>query len=761
MQTISVRYTGAFQDASGYASAARSFVTSLHLAGVDTTTELAVHMKEHTHYGWEGELCYQLQDRNIPYKVKILHVTPDMYESYMEPKKYHIVRLAWETDRLPKGWDRFCNQMGELWTSSPHMIELFKRSGVKVPMYAFPEPIDVTMGDKNYGKFSVPTHQGFLFYSIFQWIERKNPRALLKAYWKAFQGKDDVTLLIKTFRLSYDDDERRRIRNDIILWKNEMGEGKWPRVLVSFDLLDQEGIMKLHQTGECFVLGHRGEGWCLVPETQIVTNKGIVPIEECNKKEVLTQSGNFYEAKLLSRDYEGEVIEINPYYTNNITLTPNHEVLVIKRRGKEKLSYIKKDKPQWIRADEIEKGDFVCFPKVKDRDKSLDKIRLSDFFDDFIIDGERVYLKGRNQSGEFKHGTAFNITNDVEIDGDILFLFGLFLAEGCTRNGRSLVFSLNQKEENLINEIMRISTIKFNIVPTLEFLERNRVNVCINSKILGRIFKLWFLSGAENKEMPSWMLCLDDFRTSRLIDGMWKGDGSVYSESNCLVGSYSTVSKKLAWQLYLLMTKIINDPISISRKKRKFGKDEYVIKIKGEENKRRLKFLFPFLEKISPKRKYGWGDENYLFLMVQSINKKKYKGKVFNLFVEKDNTYVTEGFLVHNCRPVQEALLMGKPVISTALGGIHEYLRPEHYFGLESKMVSVKEVPYIKFYTSDQMWAEVDEKQLIKAMQFVYANKELATSKGVIAKDFIKDQFSYHKIGEKMRMRLQDIYRSL
>src|SRR3990167_6844370 len=199
METLSVKYTGAFLDHSGYGQAGRAFVASLHLAGVDVTTETAVHVKEKTHFSWEGELCYSLQNRDIPYKIKIVHLTPDMYESYIEPKKYHIARLAWETDRLPKGWDRFCNQMGEIWTSSAHMVELFKKSGVRVPMYHFPEPIDVTMGDKNYGKFGVPTHTGYLFYSIFQWIKRKNPRALLKAYWKAFEGQDDVSLLIKTF----------------------------------------------------------------------------------------------------------------------------------------------------------------------------------------------------------------------------------------------------------------------------------------------------------------------------------------------------------------------------------------------------------------------------------------------------------------------------------------------------------------------------------------------------------------------------------
>jgi len=37
-------------------------------------------------------------------------------------------------------------------------------------------------------------------------------------------------------------------------------------------------------------------------------------------------------------------------------------------------------------------------------------------------------------------------------------------------------------------------------------------------------------------------------------------------------------------------------------------------------------------------------------IKIKSIKKIKYKGKMYNLAVEDDETYIAEGIIVHNCR---------------------------------------------------------------------------------------------------------------
>ena len=281
MRVEGIKYTGTPLSPSGYGSAARAFITALHNVGVDVTCEVIYQMGEKTNYGWTGELCKSLIDRNIPYKIKIVHLTADYAIKYMEDKIYNILHLFWETDKLPQGWADCCNKAREVWTSSDAMIKLLRESGVKVPIYAFPQPIDITQADKDWGTFTIDQHKGFLFYSIFQWIERKNPKGLLTSYWKAFSGRDDVSLLLKTYRVNYTKGEADKIVSDIKQWKRELNLTHYPRVLLVPSLLTQEEIMRLHNTGDCFISADHGEGWSrplqealLMGRTAIATAKG-------------------------------------------------------------------------------------------------------------------------------------------------------------------------------------------------------------------------------------------------------------------------------------------------------------------------------------------------------------------------------------------------------------------------------------------------------------------------------------------------------
>lgn len=271
-----VRYTSTADSPVGYGSAARAFITALFSVGIDVTCEIIYQMPHQTDYGWTGSLCKNLQDRNIPYKIKILHLTPDTAIPYMEEGIYHISHLFWETDKLPSSWIEPLNKMGEVWTSSSTMADLFKASGVKVPIYFFPQPIDIAEGDKNYGKFEIDGHKGFLFYSIFQWIERKNPKGLLTAYWEAFQGRDDVTLLLKTYRINYTKMDQEEIQTDIRKWKRELALPHYPRIIFIPDLLTHDEIMKLHNSCDVYVTANHGEGWDRVLQEALLMGKPTI-----------------------------------------------------------------------------------------------------------------------------------------------------------------------------------------------------------------------------------------------------------------------------------------------------------------------------------------------------------------------------------------------------------------------------------------------------------------------------------------------------
>jgi uncharacterized protein (TIGR00375 family) len=54
-----------------------------------------------------------------------------------------------------------------------------------------------------------------------------------------------------------------------------------------------------------------------------------------------------------------------------------------------------------------------------------------------------------------------------------------------------------------------------------------------------------------------------------------------------------------------------------------------------------------FKTKLS--RRHGWMDNKYVYLPVRDISKERYRGIVYNLEVDEDNSYVCEFATVHNC----------------------------------------------------------------------------------------------------------------
>jgi len=260
-EKIAIRYTGPWLDFTGYGEANRNAIMALYTAGVDITTERVVYTDTQTEYGEAFEIARKMEGKPIHYDIKIIHVPSDGYLKFLEPTKYHIGHLFWETDGLSKTWVWNCNLMDEIWTGGHSHKEALLRAGVKVPIYVFPQAVDTNI--KTQPAFKIPGHQGYLFYSIFQWIERKNPKALLKAYWEEFRGMPNVSLLIKTYRFGFKNEEREAIKRDILDWKKELGYPvkEFPRTLLYLDLIKKEDVMRLHMTGDCFVSAHRGEGW--------------------------------------------------------------------------------------------------------------------------------------------------------------------------------------------------------------------------------------------------------------------------------------------------------------------------------------------------------------------------------------------------------------------------------------------------------------------------------------------------------------------
>lgn len=289
---ISVKYFGTLYDPSGYGQSNRVDVLALFAAGVNLVVEPIFQTQFRTNYGTQEEIVKSLEGRDIPYKIKILHITPDLYPKYMEGRTYHIGRLVWETDQLPQEWVAPCNKMDEIWTTTESCADTIRKSGVTVPVFCFPEPIVVQEANEKIYPFTTKHKKDFTFYSIFQWIDRKNPKGLLQAYWKTFKDMTDVTLLLKTYRVTYDDSEFKTIENDIANWKGELSLKKYPKIYLVKKLLKNSDMKKLHMMGDCYINNSSGEGWCRPMVEAMLYGKPVISGSNGGATDIVP--GDFY-----------------------------------------------------------------------------------------------------------------------------------------------------------------------------------------------------------------------------------------------------------------------------------------------------------------------------------------------------------------------------------------------------------------------------------------------------------------------------------
>ena len=256
---MNVAYQGPLKDYSGYGEANRHFVAALHEAGVNVAAKLVRYTSEPSDFGSIGKLMDELLANEVDYKIKIMHTTPDEFKRLMEPGKYHIAHFFWETNKLPKSYVDGLNLVDEVWTGSHANAQAIRESGVDKPVYIYPQPIEVERQWPD--PYEIPDFNGTLFYSIFEWTDRKNWQTLLKAFCQEFAGRDDVGLLIKTYFRNFTLQNKKMIRNQVEMIKAQMNIEKFPPIFLYLDLMDREQIMRLHRTGHIYVSAHRGEGW--------------------------------------------------------------------------------------------------------------------------------------------------------------------------------------------------------------------------------------------------------------------------------------------------------------------------------------------------------------------------------------------------------------------------------------------------------------------------------------------------------------------
>ena len=353
---------------------------------------------------------------------------------------------------------------------------------------------------------------------------------------------------------------------------------------------------------------------CLPPNSLVYANPEPKQIKDLAVGDmVIGRDGKRHKIdKVIRNHYEGNLVGLKASYLPPARMTSDHPVLAIRSlsglkewKGHRRERTFSKDiKPDWIRADKLNIGDYVFFPKYRE---------ISDEY-------------------SIKYGE-----NSFNLDECFAYVLGWYVAEGSggDSEGRRIRFALNANELESVEKLQRMLRDLFGAKTSVYYNERKTgVILTVTSckiRFLLRALKDWCGEKASTKKIPDFILNAKPNVLKAFLLGLFEGDGwspvknGRLSRYNDLI-DITTCSITLAYQLILAMSKLdipaqlVNHQGSV--------RAGYSIRIRGGDKVRKLIPDFPLIEKIN--KFHYWETADGFYYPIRKIWSEQYSGEVYD-----------------------------------------------------------------------------------------------------------------------------------
>jgi ADP-heptose:LPS heptosyltransferase/glycosyltransferase involved in cell wall biosynthesis len=237
--------------ASGFGQAARAYIRALHTVGVRVRVASIAGRRAEV----EDPLVASLVGRYPDADFDIFHGVPSQWTRFLSGARNPILVTVWEADQIPPQWIAPLSRALDIWVPSRFNVELFLKNLGRIPFrlpHALPTRAPELAPVDTAGLGIAP--DDFVFYSIFKWEDRKNPRGLIEAFLRAFTHERDAVLLIKT-------NSRAAVEARAVVEALRQKISSDGRILLHCTLFDEGRMRALQARGNCYVSLHLGEGW--------------------------------------------------------------------------------------------------------------------------------------------------------------------------------------------------------------------------------------------------------------------------------------------------------------------------------------------------------------------------------------------------------------------------------------------------------------------------------------------------------------------
>ncbi len=212
------------------------------------------------------------------------HVTPDIAKTYKN--KINTILSVWETNKLPPGANSKVNAFDKLITVSEFSKDAFLNSGVTIPIDIVPHVIQ----KKEYNTVHSLINKykdKFVFFSNLEWHLGKGYDVLISAFSKAFEGKKDVILIIKTcsFDVAGKYDKRHII-------KKLKGDNEFPKIVLIDDIISEDNLYTLYELCDVYISCSRREAFSLTVGEALSFGKVVMALSYGGHREFLTDKNS-------------------------------------------------------------------------------------------------------------------------------------------------------------------------------------------------------------------------------------------------------------------------------------------------------------------------------------------------------------------------------------------------------------------------------------------------------------------------------------
>lgn len=264
---MKVLFIGNYRDGTGWAHSALSYMMAMDSVGIDVIPRF---IKLNNIDGEIPERIKELESKSDKgCDIIIQNVLPHMLD-YSGRFKKNIAICAFETSNFKRTpWAAKINTMDELWVHCNQSKDIAINSNVQIPINVVPISFNIELYEQRYEKINIPELNGkFVFYFIGEMIRRKNIESLLIAFHSEFRQSENVGLLLKTGVPGASAEQNAKlikdftdnIKKNIKLYpslENYIGE-------IGFSArLNENDIMKLHNSCDCFVMPSYAEAFCI------------------------------------------------------------------------------------------------------------------------------------------------------------------------------------------------------------------------------------------------------------------------------------------------------------------------------------------------------------------------------------------------------------------------------------------------------------------------------------------------------------------